>query len=91
MTAKILSLRTITGRGNLRALADVEIVFQGSATLKIHGCRVIQQSYQRAYMALPQVETASGGFFAAVSSPELRAVIEPLVLAAWCQQQEVKA
>jgi DNA-binding cell septation regulator SpoVG len=83
MTAKILKLNLITGRGNLQAVADVELDLGTGEPVVMHGCRVIQQPGQSPYVALPQVETARGRFFAAVSAPGLRTTIEPTVLDAW--------
>lgn len=90
MNASVLKLRPVTNRGNLRALADVEISFEIGASIIFRGCRVIQQDGQRPYVALPQVEAADGKFFPAVSAPDLREAIQPLVLAEW-QKQSAKA
>jgi len=87
MTATVLSIRPMTGRGNLHALADVELRFEGGLNLTLHKVRIIQQPAQKAYVALPQVETADGKFFAAVSGSDLREAIQPLVLDAWQKHQ----
>ena len=84
MLFKVLKLRTVTTRGNLRALADVEVAVFGSLWIKLYGCRIIQQVGQRAYVSLPQGEPAEGKFLAAISGPpELRDGIQTAVLAAW--------
>src|ERR1043166_6395942 len=42
MNRLVINLRTITGRGNLRARADVEIRSDAGLILTLDGCRVIQ-------------------------------------------------
>lgn len=90
----ILKLRRIGGRGNLRATADAQITFvtgTGSLPVVLHGCRVIQKQGERAYVALPQVETADGRFFAAVTGPkELREAVQAAVLSAWTAQEAAR-
>jgi hypothetical protein len=48
--ADVLEVRRLEGHGNLRAFAKVRL-----GAVVIHGCRVIQQPGQKAWVALPQV------------------------------------
>lgn len=89
MEVHLLKLRLLNGRGNLRALADATVTFTGGEAVTLRGCRVIQQPGQCAYVALPQIESADGRFFAAVSGPtELREAVEAAVLAEWKKQEK---
>lgn len=54
-TVKVVSVRMVSNRGNLRALASVQI-----GPLQIHDFRVIQQEGQRAYVSAPQLEWKDG-------------------------------
>ncbi len=87
MTATLLKLRPLSNRGYLHAVADVEVCLDAALTITLHGCRVIRQPGQQAYVALPQVESADGRYYAAVSAHGLREAVQDVVLAAWHQSR----
>ena len=70
--------------GNVKAFVSVKI---GDA-LTIHGCKVVQQPGQRAYVALPQNER-NGKYFPAIEShdPRFQEALSIAVLAAWNETQ----
>jgi DNA-binding cell septation regulator SpoVG len=88
---EVLEVRRLSGDGNLRAFAKVRI-----GCLVIHGCRVIQQPGQRAWVALPQVPArakadGSGAGWYPVVEVTNRSVMDQVrdaVLAAWDEQSE---
>lgn len=75
----VVSIRPME-RGNLKALADIQL----GETMIIHGCRIVQQPGQRAYVALPQNESG-GKYYPVVTAVDKRfkEAIEVKVLAAW--------
>jgi DNA-binding cell septation regulator SpoVG len=76
----VLSLRPLTGAGNLHAYADVEI----DGRFVIRSCRVIQQPGQRAYVSGPQ-EQRDGRYWPLVifRDPALKEAVCRAVLDAW--------
>lgn len=76
----------LSGSGNLKAYATVEI----GGALEIHGCRVVQQRGQAAWVSLPQ-QQKDGKWFNVVyvHDARLKAAISERVLAAWEAQQAV--
>jgi DNA-binding cell septation regulator SpoVG len=88
---EVLEVRRLTGDGNLKAFAKVRL-----GAVVIHGCRVIQQPGQRAWMALPQVPARKGpdskggsGWFPVVeiTSADLLARVRAAVIEAWERDQ----
>jgi DNA-binding cell septation regulator SpoVG len=59
----VLSVRLLTGRGNLRAMADVTC-----GPLTLCGVRVIQQPGQAAYVLLPQTRDKDGQYWPVVKT-----------------------
>ena len=85
MEARLRKFNKLTDRKNLRALADVDVTVAPSLAIVLYGCRVIQQPGQRAYVALPQVESADGRYFPVLSAPGLREVVQEVVLAEYAK------
>ena len=80
---EVLSMRAITGAGNLRGLVTVRL-----GALVIHGWRVIQQPDQRAWVSVPQQQNHDGRWFPLVEvrNPDLLAEVRRSVLEAWEQR-----
>ncbi|HOT82895.1 MAG TPA: hypothetical protein PLQ12_06305 [Candidatus Defluviicoccus seviourii] len=79
LAVRVIDVKAVEGCGNLRAYATVAV-----GPLLIHGCRVVQQPGQRAWVSLPQ--TKSGERWFAVVEVEDRALKEAIsaaVLDAW--------
>jgi DNA-binding cell septation regulator SpoVG len=74
---KILEVKN-TSKGNVKAF--VTIALNG---LTIRGCKVIQQANQRAWFALPQVESGGKYYPVVEAEPELKEAISKAVLGAW--------
>ena len=68
--------------GNVKAFVSVRV---GDA-ITIHGCKIVQQPNQRAYVVLPQNER-NGKFFPAVEShdPRFQEALSAVVLTAWSE------
>jgi DNA-binding cell septation regulator SpoVG len=85
---EVLELRTVDGMGNLKAFARLGAVV-------IHGCRVIQQPRQKAWVALPQqparrkADGTDWGWYPVVEivNPELLARVRAAVLEAWAEKE----
>jgi DNA-binding cell septation regulator SpoVG len=90
---EVLEVKPVTGRGNLKAFARVRL-----GAVVIHGCRVIQQPGQKAWVALPQVparakaDGSGAGWYPVIeiTNPELLARVRAAVLEAW-GNQSIKA
>ncbi|MDA2931166.1 SpoVG family protein [Acidobacteria bacterium AH-259-O06] len=52
MNITVGKIKELDGTGSLKAFASIDI----GGKLKIHGCRVIQQPGQKAWVSLPQRE-----------------------------------
>jgi DNA-binding cell septation regulator SpoVG len=77
MTApiEVLEVRRLDGDSNLKAFAKVKL-----GSVIIHGCRIIQQPGQRAWVALPQTP--------ARKKQDGSGEIRDAVLEAWQRQQQ---
>ncbi len=53
---RVLRIQLLDGSGNLKAFADIQI-----GSIKVYGCRVVQQPGQRAWVAAPQREYTVDG------------------------------
>jgi hypothetical protein len=74
---KILEVKN-TSKGNVKAFVTVQ-----ANGFTIHGCKVVQQPNQRAWVTLPQAES-SGKYYPIVEAePELKEAIFKAVLGAW--------
>ena len=83
----VLKLTSPAKDGNLKAFVDVQV----GTTLIVHGCRVIQQPGQRAFVAPPQSEwTGQDGkkhYSPIVEwTGALKSAVETAVLDAWTAQ-----
>jgi DNA-binding cell septation regulator SpoVG len=72
------------GKGNLKAFADITI----GGSLAIHGCRIVQQQGQQAWVSMPQSEYMKNGKknyypIVKVLDKQLQADIERAILAAY--------
>lgn len=70
--------------GNLRALATITI-----GPLTIHGCRIIQQPGQAAWVAMPQRQDDGGRWFPVVATDDesVKAAVRSALLNAWASWQ----
>jgi DNA-binding cell septation regulator SpoVG len=92
MTAavEVIELKRLDGNGNLKAFAKIKL-----GAVIVHGCRVIQQPGQKAWVALPQVparakaDGSGTGWFPVIeiTSPDLLARVRAAVLEAWGRDQ----
>jgi DNA-binding cell septation regulator SpoVG len=86
---EVLEIRTID-RGNLRAFAKLRL-----GSVVIHGCRVIQQPGQKAWVALPQIpgrakaDGSGAGWFPVIEivNRDLLDRVRSAVLEAWEAKQ----
>ena len=79
LAVRVLDVKPVEGHGNLRAFATI-----GVGPFIVHGCRVVQQPGQRAWVSMPQ--TKSGDRWWPVVEVEDRALkdaISETVLRAW--------
>lgn len=90
---EVLEVRCLTDGGNLKGFAKVKL-----GAVIIHGCRIIQQPGQRAWMSLPQqparkkADGSGSGWYPVVeiTRRELMDQVRDAVLAAWeAQRQEI--
>jgi DNA-binding cell septation regulator SpoVG len=82
----VFNMDRFTDKGNLKAFADVKI----GLSLRIYGCRVIQQPNQKAWASMPQrswKNEAGDVKYAAVVelSGSLKERVEQAILAAYYQ------
>lgn len=86
----VLRLHPLTGTGNLKAFASVQIG-EGERAWKINGCQVIQQEGQQAWVSLPQskyIRDDKPHFYPVVEVPKsIAEAIQTAVLAAWVKGQ----
>ena len=70
--------------GNLRALATVKI-----GPLVIHGCRVVQQPGQSAWVSMPTRQDDAGRWFPIVTTDDdtIKDAVKATLLAAWADWQ----
>jgi DNA-binding cell septation regulator SpoVG len=83
---EVLEVRPVTA-GNVRAFCKVRL-----GAVVIHGCKVVQQPNQRAWVALPQQQSKDGKWFPVVeiTSESLLERVRAAVLEAWeGRRQEV--
>jgi DNA-binding cell septation regulator SpoVG len=80
----LVKLTPTPNAGNLRALATVKI-----GPLIIHGCRVIQQPGQSAWVSMPTRQDDTGRWFPIVSTEDedIRDAVKSLLLTAWANWQ----
>ena len=64
----VLHLAPMRGRGNLLALADVEVLIDGVSTI-LHGVQVCATS-ERTEVRLPKYRAPDGNWVAAISLPD---------------------
>ena len=84
MTPRVVEIHRLTGTGNLKAFATVEV-----PPWTIRGCRIVQQPGQRAYVALPQEKAADGRYWPILqtSDSNLKDAIQAAVLHEWNRDQ----
>jgi DNA-binding cell septation regulator SpoVG len=83
---EVLEVRPVRGEGNLRAFVSIRL-----GAVVIHGCRVVQQPGQRAWVALPQTparkkaDGSGAGWFPVIEirRRELLDQVRDAILAAW--------
>lgn len=86
---KVLSIRTVSGRGNLKAFADCRI-----GPFIIYGIRIIQQPKQRPWVSMPAItqrdRDGQTHYFQVVTieSENLKNRISHAVLQAWEELKE---
>jgi DNA-binding cell septation regulator SpoVG len=80
----IIDLQLTPDSGNLRALCAVKI-----GPLTVHGCRVIQQNQQAAYVALPQRPVDGGAWRPVITCDDVdfKDALRATVLAAYYDSQ----
>lgn len=79
----VLDIRPMQGAGNIRACLSIRI---GAVT--IHGCKIVQQPGQRAWLAMPERQWQDAGGKKHYSptvelSSDLKKRVNEIVLAAW--------
>lgn len=76
---QVLEVRTLEGMGNLRAFVTVKL-----GAVVIHGCRVIQQPNQKAWVSLPQQKSGERYYSVVeITRKELLEQVKSAVLEAW--------
>jgi DNA-binding cell septation regulator SpoVG len=80
----VFNMERFTDRGNLKAFADVKI----GRSLKIFGCRVVQQPNQKAWVSPPQrtwQDKSGVTKYAPIVelSGELKEAVDEAILAEW--------
>jgi len=76
----VIECRPISGAGNLKAMATVQI----GTSIVIRGVRVVQQPGQRAWVSMPAQKNGEKWFTVVeITKPALKEAISTAVLAAW--------
>jgi DNA-binding cell septation regulator SpoVG len=83
---QVTDMNRFTDRGNLKAFVDIKI----GTSLRIMGCRIVQQPNQKAWVSMPQREW-KGKDGTTKYSPmvelagDLKAAVDEAILAEWAR------
>jgi DNA-binding cell septation regulator SpoVG len=75
---EVLAIRRLDGKSTVKAFCDIRC---GGVTLK--GCKIVQQSGQAAWLAVPSTKTTHGWQNVVEVSKELRERLTAVALEAW--------
>lgn len=84
----VFDMERFTDRGNLKAFADVKV----GSSLKIFGCRIIQQPNQKAWVSMPQRQwqgkDGQTKYMPMVElAGDLKSAVETAILQAWASAE----
>ena len=83
---EVLELRPVTTAGNVKAFVKLRI-----GAVVLHGCKIVRQEGQHAWVSLPQTKSGERWFpVVEITSKDLRERVSAVVLEAWqAQRQEI--